>query len=60
MTGLALLALGPAAGVWGVLPNWHVLLLAPVVVGAYAAVYLGVAWGLGFDEIEAWTQRFFG
>ena len=60
MTGLALVALVPAAGVWWILPEWPLLLRAPVVVGAYAAVYLGAAWGLGFDEIEAWTQRFFG
>ena len=60
MTGLALLALGPAAGLWGALPDWHVLLVAPIVVGAYAAVYLAAAWGLGFDEIEAWTRRFVG
>jgi putative peptidoglycan lipid II flippase len=60
MTGLALVALGPAAGVWWMLPGWPMLLLAPVVVGAYAAVYLGAAWGLGFGEIEAWTQRFLG
>jgi len=60
MAGLALLALGPAAGVWWMLPGGPTLLLAPLVVGAYAVVYLGAAWTLGFDEIEAWTQRFFG
>jgi len=60
MTGLALVSLAPAAGVWWLLPDWHVLIAAPVVVGAYAAVYLGAAWGLGFGEIEAWTQRFLG
>jgi putative peptidoglycan lipid II flippase len=60
MVGLSLLALAPAAGLWGALPEGPMLLLAPLVAGAYAAVYLGAAWGLGFDEIEAWTQRFFG
>jgi putative peptidoglycan lipid II flippase len=60
MAGLAIVALGPAAGVWWMLPTWDVLLVAPLVVGAYAAVYLGAAWGLGVTEIEAWTQRFFG
>ncbi len=60
MLGLALAALGPAAGVWWMLPAWDALLVAPLVVGAYAAVYLGAAWGLGFDEIEAWTRRFLG
>jgi putative peptidoglycan lipid II flippase len=60
MTGLALVSLGPTAGVWWLLPDWHVLIVAPVVVGSYAAVYLGAAWGLGFNEIEAWTRRFLG
>ena len=60
MTGLSLLALAPAAGLWGTLPEGPMLVVAPLVVGAYAAVYLGAAWGLGFGEIEAWTQRFFG
>ena len=59
MTGLALAALIPAAGVWRLLPAWHVLLVAPLVVGTYAAVYLGAAALLGFDEIEVWTRRFF-
>jgi putative peptidoglycan lipid II flippase len=60
MMGLALTALGPAAGVWGLWPAGPVLVVAPVVVALYAAVYLGAAWGLGFDEIEAWTRRFLG
>jgi putative peptidoglycan lipid II flippase len=60
MAGLAVVALGPAAGLWALLPDWPMLLLAPVVVGSYAAVYLGTAWGLGFNEIEAWTRRFLG
>ena len=60
MLGLALVSLGPGAAAWGLLPNWHVLVVAPVVVAAYAAAYLGAAWGLGVGEIEAWTRRFFG
>ena len=60
MVGLALVSLGPGAAAWGLLPSWHVLLVAPVVVAAYAAAYLGAAWGLGVGEIEAWTRRFFG
>ncbi|WP_263784796.1 murein biosynthesis integral membrane protein MurJ [Salinibacter grassmerensis] len=60
MLGLALVSLGPGAAVWGLLPNWHVLVVAPIVVAAYAAVYLGAAWGLGVGAIEAWTRRFFG
>ena len=58
MTGLALVSLVPAAGVWWTLPDWHVLFVAPLVVGTYAAVYLGTALLLGFEEIEAWTRRF--
>jgi putative peptidoglycan lipid II flippase len=58
MTALALAALPPAAGVWAALPAWPVLLVAPIVVGTYAAVYLGAALLLGFEEIEAWTRRF--
>ncbi|WP_263841521.1 murein biosynthesis integral membrane protein MurJ [Salinibacter sp.] len=60
MVGLALVSLGPGAAAWGLLPSWHVLLVAPLVVAAYAAAYLGAAWGLGVGEIEAWTRRFFG
>jgi putative peptidoglycan lipid II flippase len=58
MTALALGSLLPAAGVWWGLPAGPVLLVAPLVVGAYAVVYLGIAFLLGFDEIEAWTRRF--
>jgi putative peptidoglycan lipid II flippase len=58
MTGLALVGLGPAAGVWWMLPDGPVLLVAPLVVGTYAALYLGAAYLLGLEEIEAWTQRF--
>ena len=58
MTGLALAALLPAAGLWWGLPDWHVLLVAPLVVGTYAAAYLGAAVLFGFEEIEAWTRRF--
>lgn len=58
MTGLAGLALIPAGAVWGILPDWHVLAVAPIVVGIYAAVYLGTAILLGLEEIDAWTRRF--
>jgi putative peptidoglycan lipid II flippase len=60
MTGLALAALPPAAAVWWLLPGWHVLLVAPLVTGTYAAVYLSAAALLGLDELEAWTQRLLG
>jgi putative peptidoglycan lipid II flippase len=60
MMTLALAAVPPAAGLWWMLPDWHVLLTAPLVVGLYAAVYLGGAVLFGFEEIEAWTRRFLG
>ena len=59
MTALALAAVPPAAGLWALLPEWDVLLTAPLVVGAYAAVYLGGAALLGVDALTAWTRRFF-
>jgi putative peptidoglycan lipid II flippase len=46
--------------VWWLLPGWHVLLVAPLVTGTYAAVYLSAAALLGLDELEAWTQRLLG
>jgi len=60
MTALALAALPPAAALWWLLPAWDVLLVAPLVTGAYAAVYLGAAALFGLDELAAWTRRFFG
>ncbi len=59
MVGMALAALGPAAALWWALPAWPALALAPLVVGAYAAAYLGLAHLLGFSELKAWTHRFF-
>ena len=58
MVGLAVVALVPAAGLWAVLPNWHVLVQAPLVVGTYAGVYLSAAALLGLEEIQAWIRRF--
>jgi hypothetical protein len=58
MTALALAALLPAAGLWWALPPGPVLLVAPLVVGPYAAAYLGAAVLLGLDEVDAWTRRF--
>lgn len=58
MTGLALAAVPPAAGMWILLPDWHVLLTAALVVGTYATLYLAAAALLGFDEFQAWTRRF--
>lgn len=58
MTALAVLATLPAIVVWVLLPAWHVLLVAPIVTGTYAVVYLGAAAGLGFEELYVWTRRF--
>lgn len=60
MTLLALAVLPPAAGLWALLPSGPVLAVAPLVVGAYALLYLGTAAVLGFDELGAWTRRFWG
>jgi putative peptidoglycan lipid II flippase len=58
MTGGALAAVPLPALLWALLPDWHVLLVAPLVTGTYAAVYLGAAALLGADELQSWTQRF--
>ncbi len=60
MVALALAVLPPAAGLWALLPAGPVLAVAPLVGGTYAALYLGAAAALGFDELGAWTRRFWG
>jgi putative peptidoglycan lipid II flippase len=61
MTGLAAGALAPGAAVWWALPaEWPVLATAPLVVGAYAAAYLGAAAALGAPEMDAWLGRLRG
>lgn len=57
MVGLALAAAALAAGLWWMLPLWPVVATAVLVVGTYAAVYLGLAAFAGFDELDAWTGR---
>ena len=57
MAGLALLATGPAAGLWWALPAWHVALVAVGVVGAYGFVYLAAAQLSGMAEAEAWLGQ---
>ena len=57
MTALAVVAAVPAAGVWWLLPAWHVILEALIVVSIYAGCYLGMAYGLGFEEMERWAGR---
>jgi len=59
MTGLAVAAGGPAAGLWWLLPDgWPPLATAPLVVGLYAGIYLAAAWLLDFEEMDAWVGRF--
>lgn len=60
MTGLAVLAVGPGALVWILLPAaWHVILQAGLVVGTFAAAYLGLAYLTGFSELHMWAGRLF-
>ncbi|HEX2164157.1 MAG TPA: murein biosynthesis integral membrane protein MurJ [Thermoanaerobaculia bacterium] len=58
MAALALAAAVPAALLWWLLPDWQVAIVAVLVVGTYAAVYLAAAHLLGFDEVDAWAGRF--
>ena len=58
MTALALAAALPAAGLWWLLAGQSALLVAPAVVALYASLYLGSAYLLGFDELDAWAGKF--
>jgi len=58
MAGLAGAAAVPAAGLWTLLPDWHVALDAAVVVTTYAATYVAGAYLLKFTELDAWAGRF--
>ena len=60
MTGLATGVLLPAAGLWWLLAAWPALPLALLVVGVYAAAYLGVAHLLHVPELDTWTGRLLG
>ncbi len=60
MTGLAVVALGPGGGVWWTLPEGPVLVVAPAVVASYATAYLGAAWLLNVNALDAWLRRFRG
>ena len=57
MTGLALVALGPAALLWWLLAGWPTFVITLLVVGTYAAAYLALAALAGFPETKAWTGR---
>lgn len=57
MVGIALIAAVPALLIWYVLPDWHVALVALLVVGAYGATYLVIAFAAGFPELSFWSGR---
>ena len=57
---MAMLAFGAAAAslaFWWLLPAWPPIALAGLVVGLFAALYLGSAHLLRFSELSAWTAR---
>jgi putative peptidoglycan lipid II flippase len=56
MAALALAAAVPAAAVWWWAPDIRLVVLAPIVVGIFATLYLGGAFWLGFPEGEAWLR----
>ncbi len=57
MLGLSVLSAIPASLLWYVLPEWHVAIIALIVVGAYGLVYLAIAYVAGFPELSFWTGR---
>jgi len=61
-TGRLLLLAGAAAlvaaGVWLLLPSWHVAITAVTVLGSFALVYLGLARWLAAEELGFWIGRF--
>ncbi|NBC85880.1 MAG: murein biosynthesis integral membrane protein MurJ [Bacteroidetes bacterium] len=58
MSLLAIVALLPAFGVWWWIPGAPLILLAVAVGGVYAGTYLGLAYLLGFSELDPWVRRF--
>jgi len=58
MLALALAAALPSAALWWWLAGRSPLLVAPLVVGLFAAVYLLAAHLLAFRELDAWAGRF--
>jgi peptidoglycan biosynthesis protein MviN/MurJ (putative lipid II flippase) len=57
MAALALAAAVPAALVWWALPAVHVAACAAVVLGVYAAAYLGLTRLAGISEASTWLGR---
>jgi putative peptidoglycan lipid II flippase len=57
---LAATAALPAAGLWWLVRDWPHVVLGPLVVALFAAVYLAAAQVLGWGEMEAWAGRLRG
>jgi putative peptidoglycan lipid II flippase len=57
MIGAALLAVLPAALVWWLLSGWSPVLVALLVLGAFAVAYLALAWLFRLSEMDAWAGR---
>lgn len=57
LVALALASALPAGVLWWLLPAWPVLVVAALVLGLYAGVYLGVATLLKLPELEAWRSQ---
>jgi putative peptidoglycan lipid II flippase len=54
---LAAAAALPAAGAWWLVRDWPHVVLGPLVIGLFAALYLLAARLLGWGEMEAWAGR---
>lgn len=59
MSGIALAAGIPAAGVWYLIAGWMKLAVAAIVVLVFGLAYLFFARLAGMDELDAWLGRFF-
>jgi putative peptidoglycan lipid II flippase len=57
---LAAAAALPAAGLWWLVRDWPHVVLGPLVVALFAAVYLAAAQMLGWGEVDAWTGKLRG
>lgn len=58
MLGLAGIAAVPAGILWWLLPVLPVAITAALVVGAFAAIYLLLAWRAGMPQLSGITRRF--
>ena len=59
LLGLSMLASVPAILIWLMLPQWSPVIMAVIVIGCYALVYLVTAYVVGFAELSVWTGRMF-